>query len=989
MTKNPSPNGRKLVSIVLFAGLAVLLTASTPTQKKILIIGDSISIGYTPHVAELLNGKAMVIHNPGNAQHTGTGLEKIREWIGNEHWDIIQFNWGLWDLAYRNLESKTQGNRDKINGVVTFTPEVYQANLDSIVRTIKSISKAKLLFVTTSYVPEGEAGRYVKDGPTYNKAAIAVMNKYQIPVNDIYEFSKTIHPRHGTAADNVHYTNLGSRQLAKKIIEGLGQFDRKLLKCLESEIITAHPNQGKPGLRFPDAIAEARILRAEQADRALEIMMEPGDHYLKEAITIGPILNGLKIKGSTEGSVIIKGSERVKMNWKKQGNLIYDKVSVLDSVHQLFVENRPQILARYPNYDEQGGHWQGHAADALSEGRIAGWQHPAGGFVHAMHGSEWGDFHYQITGVDQAGELILIGGHQNNRPNRMHNTYRMVENIWEELDAPGEFYFNSENRILYWYPDQDDIPETQWIDIPVCNELIIIEGRPGHPVKDIEISGVKFTQTRRTFMENYEPLLRSDWCMYRGGALFMEHAEDCHIEECEFADLGGNAIFLSGYNDNIYIEKNHIHEIGASGVSLVGRPEAIRSPSFQYGEFVPLSEMDTITGPKTEDYPRSCYVMNNLIHRVGRIEKQVAGVQIAMAIGCSIHINSIYDVPRAGINIGDGTWGGHIISNNDVFNTVQESGDHGSFNSWGRDRFWHPNRERMNEMTENDPQMPFWDAYLPTIIRYNRFRCDHGWDIDLDDGSSNYVVAYNLCLNGGIKLREGFRRQVKNNIMINNGFHPHVWFKHSEDVFTNNIVMTDHKDIRLDGWGAEVDYNLFPSAEALAKAQKNGTDMNSLSGNPDFIAPESGDFRVSKNSAALELGFENFPIDFFGVQYPPLKKIRKEPEIPTLFIAAFQKEAVSSRNWLGAQIKNIETLAERSASGLSDESGVLILGIEDNGLAQQAGLQIGDVIIKCEDRTIKTMDDLLQAHSGHNWKGKLVLVAFRNQTEMKITIKTK
>ena len=59
--------------------------------------------------------------------------------------------------------------------------------------------------------------------------------------------------------------------------------------------------------------------------------------------------------------------------------------------------------------------------------------------------------------------------------------------------------------------------------------------------------------------------------------------------------------------------------------------------------------------------------------------------------------NTIYDVPRAGINISEGTWGGHIIGYNDVFNTVKESGDHGSFNSWGRDRYWHPNRKDMDQ----------------------------------------------------------------------------------------------------------------------------------------------------------------------------------------------------------------------------------------------------------------------------------------------------
>ena len=79
-----------------------------------------------------------------------------------------------------------------------------------------------------------------------------------------------------------------------------------------------------------------------------------------------------------------------------------------------------------------------------------------------------------------------------------------------------------------------------------------------------------------------------------------------------------------------------------------------------------------------------------LITRSGRFEKQTAPVEIDMAQNITVRHCSIYDVPRAGINIGDGCWGGHVIEFCDVFDTVLETGDHGSFNSWGRDRYWHP-----------------------------------------------------------------------------------------------------------------------------------------------------------------------------------------------------------------------------------------------------------------------------------------------------------
>ena len=63
-----------LLSIVaLFCSLNV----SAADRPDVLIIGDSISLGYTPHVIELMLDEAKVVHNPGNAQHSTTGLEKI------------------------------------------------------------------------------------------------------------------------------------------------------------------------------------------------------------------------------------------------------------------------------------------------------------------------------------------------------------------------------------------------------------------------------------------------------------------------------------------------------------------------------------------------------------------------------------------------------------------------------------------------------------------------------------------------------------------------------------------------------------------------------------------------------------------------------------------------------------------------------------------------------------------------------------------------
>jgi lysophospholipase L1-like esterase len=206
------------LSGILF--LAIIVACSfTSKTPDILIIGDSISIGYTPFVKKHFLGKASVFHNTGNAQHTGTGLKKIEEWLGDKKWDVILFNWGLWDLCYRHPDSKEYGNKDKIHGKPEYTIAEYTSNLDSLVSIIKKKSNAKLIFVTTTYVPKDEPGRYKSDVEKYNDAAKLVMKKHNISVNDIYEQSIAIHNRYGKGSKDVHYTTVGYKKLSELIIE--------------------------------------------------------------------------------------------------------------------------------------------------------------------------------------------------------------------------------------------------------------------------------------------------------------------------------------------------------------------------------------------------------------------------------------------------------------------------------------------------------------------------------------------------------------------------------------------------------------------------------------------------------------------------------------------------------------------------------------------------------------------------------------------------
>ncbi len=740
-----------------------------------------------------------------------------------------------------------------------------------------------------------------------------------------------------------------------------------------------------------DALDSVARMHQDGFTGSIQILLSPGTYYLTKPLHFKQEHSGtpeysLEIKPVVDSEVVISGAQRLNLQWIQiKDSLWQAEIQGHPSFDQLLLNGQKQIRARYPNYDSTVLVYNGYAADAVSPERIASWQDPATGILHAMHVAEWGDYHYQIKGVNEDGQVVLDGGFQNNRQMGMHPEYRYVENIREELDAPGEWFYNDITRKLSFIRPPGLDMDHLITETPILESLILFSGTPDAPIHGISWQNCTFRHTRYTFMKTDEPLLRSDWKIYRGGAILLEGTENIRIENNVLDQLGGNGIFVSGYNRRVEISGNHIKGVGASGICFVGLPEAVRSPSFEYHEFVEWQELDRETGPKSNLYPLDCIADDNLIHDIGRVEKQVAGIQISMAMGITASHNSIYNVPRAGINIGDGTWGGHIIEYNDVFNTVLETGDHGTFNSWGRDRFWNPNRTKMDKMVMKDSSLILLDAFNTTIIRNNRFRCDHGWDIDLDDGSSNYHIYDNLCLNGGIKLREGFYRTVENNIMINNSFHPHVWFKNSHDIFRYNIVATGYKPIQVDDWGSEIDYNLLPDSTALARSQALGLDEHSLYGDPQYIDPEVGNFQVAVNSPAMQVGFENFPMDEFGVISPRLKILAKSPVIPTLFPTT-QDKMNPIFGFLGAEVKKLQGLGERSATGMDKERGILVVEIPEGSLGGDQGLKQGDVILDLNNLKTNSMRQLLEAYQGENWKGNVNLTIFRDQHELKLNV---
>jgi acyl-CoA thioesterase-1 len=180
-----------------------------PGLPRVLLIGDSISIGYTLPVRKLLEGKANVHRILTNGGPTTNGVAHIDEWLGSQRWDVVHFNFGLHDLK------RMSDGREQV------PVRAYAWNLRLVVKRLKATG-ARLVWGSTTPVPEGDVKppRKPEDVPAYNREAAKIMRANGITINDLYAFAL---PRlkEMQRPVNVHFTDQGSEALAGQVAEAI------------------------------------------------------------------------------------------------------------------------------------------------------------------------------------------------------------------------------------------------------------------------------------------------------------------------------------------------------------------------------------------------------------------------------------------------------------------------------------------------------------------------------------------------------------------------------------------------------------------------------------------------------------------------------------------------------------------------------------------------------------------------------------------------
>lgn len=736
------------------------------------------------------------------------------------------------------------------------------------------------------------------------------------------------------------------------------------------------------GKSFLQAQEQIKTLVKTGYEGDIEVLVEPGKYFFEapliltpEDCGVGHITYRADLR-TPEDEVILTGAKPlVDLDWEDDLQNPNIKVAQIEKgleIDGLVVNGTPQILCRYPNFVE-GAIPLGSATDAQTlKVRVKSYDKVETGYIRALHDYRWGGNSYKILGKDDhtATGLQLEWVGDNNRGSRFDESALVIENIREELDVPGEWYYDRDTGKLYFYPIEGMQLETAQCEIVVASEIVRVVGeQDGKKVKHITFEGFKLAHTKRTLFTTHEtdkayvPLLRGDWCVVRSGAIYIQDAEQLTFRNLTLEHIGGNGIFISGYNRGHVIEGNTLRHMGASGIQVVGLPEAVHQPSFWAHDHYPelkvhqsVIDHPELTGPRTEDYPLEITLRHNHIWDVGIFEKQSSGINLSVSRRCRLLHNTIHQSPRSCININDGTFGGHEVAYNDIFDAQKETMDHGPFNSWGRDRFWSvPCYNASGLYGDQIKAYSLLDAIETTTIHDNRFHHGadqpHTWGIDLDDGSSNYEIYNNLCLGMGVKLREGFRRRVHNNIFVDGSINIHCTYAQAEDEIQRNIVIgSKNWEFAGQDGGDEkrvvagcyvIDHNgYFCEGEQIHLPdffEAQGYDAHGIKDvAPVFRDRDANDYTVTNEALLAHTGFKNFDMMQFGQKGCPVGS-------PIYKSIPRGKREVIGCEWQGAVITTIDDGIISSTASYGYE-GVYFKEVPPTSRAYALGFRARDLV---------------------------------------------
>ena len=646
-----------------------------------------------------------------------------------------------------------------------------------------------------------------------------------------------------------------------------------------------------------------RRLRQISPDNQFTVLVRGGVYRLNETLTFGPEDSGtesnpLIIRAYDKEKPILSGSRPV-TNFVTHNGKIFRADLKGTSVEpyvfrQLFAGGKRQTLARFPNYDTRDPIGSGflYVADSIggdsktkfkySTGSVHSWAEPSNAEIVIYPGPNYWNNIIPIAGIERDQKIITLAG--NTSYSIATGDRYFIQNLLEELDSPGEWYFDRMGKILYYWPADDRSLGT--VTIPVLKSILEIKGK--------KYGNKYYGATSYIRIEGFT----FEGC--ESSVIVINGAKKIVIAGSSIYNAGRHGIEIQDGFKNSAVG-NDIYDVGGVGIKVTGGDQKTLTPGNNRAE-------------------------NNYIHHVGVFDKNSRGIE-CRGVGNVIAHNLISSTPRIGI-LFDGN--DHLIEYNHVCHVNQETQDSGAIYSGARDWTKRGNIVRFNYIHDsggygrNSAQEP-WQSPFYT------------WGIYLDDWSSGTEVYGNIIADttrGAIFIHGGRDNIVENNIIIDGGtsgqmvysawrpdsptaqkFLPLMFSKVQEigytkypllstitdmatgatmsgNRFVRNIIYYKDKKAPLYGIYNDIDLEttvsdhnvmyheelplLVPFMKVPANLQwsvwqDKGFDQHSIIADPLLTDPINGDYTLFPDSPALKIGIKPIPFEKIGLYKDPMR----------------------------------------------------------------------------------------------------------------------
>lgn len=702
----------------------------------------------------------------------------------------------------------------------------------------------------------------------------------------------------------------------------------------------------------------------------IEVLLRGGRYYLEASVTFDEQdsgNNGFKVlyKNYPGEEPILIGGRRI-TGWTQDAGNIY-KIKIpevkegIGYIDQIFENGKRGRVARYPNEgylttegsSEGANGWNEDAMTQFTyqDGDLPSWD-LSGAQVNIWHAEYYGNDTLNIKSLDTATRTITLTERATG-PLRKNRRY-YIQRVKEALDSPGEFYYDRDTGILYYWPYSESV-EDQEIIVPVVDNILVFKALSREKrVQHIHFEGIHFLATNfsETYKEGEDGWERPGSKAYKG-AIYTENASNISIRCCKIHGAGYQGIHLGFYSQNITLYGNEIYDCGYNGIQLIG---------MKWGA---LEEGQQIYDNKNN------LISNNYIHHCGTLIRHGSGVYLNQSGENEISYNIIKHIPRYGIGVKGTrmgfqkgspekfgevqvTWENHwdfltsrhnIIKFNDISYTIEDSSDVGAITMWssGRGNVIYSNR--LHHMGRT------WGK---TYALYMDDACD---DCMVKNNVIYGVMAEEIA--AAPVMAKGIGQTITNNILINEkaiSMGVRATYMSNGRIFghkyLNNIIYNKEEGSPLYylnnfsigqsptlTWLEYCDYNLYYQASGVLSMhvspeittldhwkEKTPFDRNSIVADPKFVDVEGQDFRLDPASPAYALGFRDIDMASIGVK----EDFPYKPDEPLDKLYLKVEQEYSSLRMSVEAAKTLE-LRGRTASGFPvDLRGVPIKYIVDN-----------------------------------------------------------